>query len=154
MSPVLLTAQGTREAFEGGFRHGELQASCDLHVCRVMTWSRVCCRTWGDSWTGHRFTAGLGGTAGLVTGLLQDLGRRLDWSLVHCRAWGDGWAGHWFTAGLGGMAGLVAGSLQDLGGQLDWSLVCCRTCGDGWTGRIFLHERSRRPMISDSPTAT
>ena len=57
---------GTREAFEGGFRHRELQASCDLHVCLVVTWSRVRCRTWGDGWTGHWFAAGHGGTARLA----------------------------------------------------------------------------------------
>ena len=42
-------------------------------------WSLVHCRTWGDGWTGRWFAAGLGGTAGLVTGLLQDMRGWLDW---------------------------------------------------------------------------
>ena len=141
---------GTRETFEGGFRHRELQASCDLHVCLVVTWSRVRCRTWGDGWTGHWFAVGPGGMAGLVTGSLQDLGGRLGWSLVCCRTWGDGWTGRWFTVGLGGTAGLVAGSLQDLGGRLGWSLVHCRTWGDSWTGHWFAAGRGGTARLAGS----
>lgn len=68
MSPVLLTAEGARAAFGGGFRRGDLRASCALHVRPAMPWSLVHCRTRG--------------AAGLVAGSLQDSG--------------DGWTGRIF----------------------------------------------------------